>query len=475
MTTIKIQNIRSWLYSDDPKLKEILWKGLRFRSKNYFHNHLYKAKKWDGFEEFFDRKSGKFLTGLLPEIRYVADRLGIEYSVIDETNPFQFAIPSIDCDFLKQWSDISGKEITLHDYQVDYINSFIKVGRGLVFSPTGSGKSYVIVGLLKCLSSTTPTLIVTKSVDLTRQIYDDLSMWGFPNLGKVIGSKKSDYKPNMITVANIDSIRTKIDKLLPHFRALIVDEVHDMMSKGPKQLYQKMPNASVRIGLSATPFKYGSTDQCQKYEVKGYFGAVVQTQGRVITTKELQERGILAASNCTFYHIDKPSLPYHTYLDAVTEGLAESPHFNGVVAKLSKKLKGRVLIIVERIKQGELLQALIPKSVFVYGKDNEQARRECISLLSSSDNCVCIVQQKLISAGINVFIHHLVNAMGGKADHNIIQRMGRGLRTASDKGELQYWDFIFRNNDYLFDHSNHRVKVLQLEGHNVIIKDEIDF
>ena len=69
----------------------------------------------------------------------------------------------------------------------------------------------------------------------------------------------------------------------------------------------------------------------------------------------------------------------------------------------------------------------------------------------------------------------MINAMGGKADHDIIQRMGRGLRRAEDKNGLQFFDFVFNINEYLLDHSLHRIKVLKGEGHEVQVRDEIDF
>jgi superfamily II DNA or RNA helicase len=75
--------------------------------------------------------------------------------------------------------------------------------------------------------------------------------------------------------------------------------------------------------------------------------------------------------------------------------------------------------------------------------------------------------RQIITAGINVKIHDLINAAGGEGAHNVIQLMGRGLRPADDKTALRYHDFMFLMNDYLRDHSEWRVEVLQKEGHNV--------
>jgi superfamily II DNA or RNA helicase len=49
--------------------------------------------------------------------------------------------------------------------------------------------------------------------------------------------------------------------------------------------------------------------------------------------------------------------------------------------------------------------------------------------------------------------------------------MGRGLRTAKDKEELLYIDFIFETNPYLHKHSMKRVKILQKQGHSIEILD----
>ena len=94
---------------------------------------------------------------------------------------------------------------------------------------------------------------------------------------------------------------------------------------------------------------------------------------------------------------------------------------------------------------------------------------------SSKENVVAIATQKILNSGINCHLHNLINCAGGKADHTIIQRMGRGLRTADDKDILNYYDFIFNINPYLLKHSNKRVKILKGEGHDIIIKKEIDF
>lgn len=473
-TRLLLRNVYSWLQTDETGFKEDLWRALRFRQKGYFHSALYKQRKWDGYQDYISKQSGRFLTGLLPEVELALRLKGIAYSTQDERDTVPFLPGEVDDQFLNQWLAPGRTPITLHDYQVDYINLISRTGRGIVRAPTRGGKSLVVIGSLKRLPPKTPTLVMTKSTDLCHQLYDDIAAWDFPELGKVIGSRKKDFCPNTITVANVDSVH-KIANLLPYFRALYVDEVHLMGSKVPKEVYKQMEKASVRIGISATPFKDGGTDLCQKYDTKGFFGPAMLPGGRILTTKELQSRGILSSSKCVIYPVEEPKLPYHTYMDAVTDTV-EGLQFNEMVARLAKSRKGRVLILVERIQQGETLNKLIPGSRWIYGKDDADTRKEVIELLKSSKKCVCIAQQVIIGTGLTFACHHAIFASAaGRAEHGVLQRFGRGLTRSADKEDFVYYDFLFHTNDYLTNHSYRRIKVLREEGHEVEVKDEIDF
>ena len=80
---LRINNDYSFFLSGDMKVRTELWDRLRFRDKNYFHNRAYKMKKWDGYINFFALETGKFLTGLLPEVAAVLKHFNVEYTVED--------------------------------------------------------------------------------------------------------------------------------------------------------------------------------------------------------------------------------------------------------------------------------------------------------------------------------------------------------------------------------------------------------
>jgi|688.fasta_scaffold00614_34 superfamily II DNA or RNA helicase len=469
MTKLILQNDFSYLVSEDNSLKSLLSSSLKFREKNYFHNRRYKMKIWDGYVDFFQKENGKFLTGLLPEIKAVLKKKDINYEIEDKRTKINFLYDSVDNKFGSRW--VKNKKIDLYDYQVDFINQVIKHNRGVIFAPTSSGKSATMVGILKTIIPGTKILVLQNRLSLAVQNYEEICNWGFENVGRLWSGKN---EPNIITVANVQSI-IKIEKQLSDVEVLIVDEIHDMMSKLPKAVYRRLKNCSVRVAMSATPFKFGETDKVQKYYVKGFFGPVLKTtttENGILTTQELQNRNILSKSKCIFYEINDPKdIQYDIYIDAVTRGIAENHNFHKIVKNLVSSLSGRTLVLVDRIAHGDMLKTLMPDSIWVQGKDNIKTRKEAIEILKKSKTDVTILAtQQIFNTGVSFFCHNLINAAGGQADHMIVQRMGRGLRTADDKEILNYFDFLFRTNKYLEKHSEKRIKILRKEGHEVEIK-----
>lgn len=470
MNKLILQNDYSYLITDDMDIKSLLSNSLKFKEKNYYHNRRYKMKLWDGYVPFFQKENGKFLTGLLPEIKAVLKKKNIEHEIEDKRTKINFLYDSVDHKFGQKW--LKDKKIDLYDYQIDFINQVIKYQRGVIFAPTSSGKSATMVGILKTIIPGTKTLILQNRLSLAVQNYEEITGWGFENVGRLWSGKN---EPNTITVANVQSI-IKIEKMLPQIEVLIVDEIHDMMSKLPKAVYRRLKNCSVRIAMSATPFKFGETDKVQKYYVKGFFGPVLKTtttDNGILTTQELQSRNILSKSKCIFYEINEPKdIKYDVYIDAVTRGIAENYSFHKLVKKLVDSLKGRTLVLVDRIAHGDMLNNLIPNSIWVQGKDNIKTRKAAIEILKKSQEDVTILAtQQIFNTGVSFFCHNLINAAGGQADHMIVQRMGRGLRTANDKEILNYFDFIFKTNKYLEKHSEKRIKILKKEGHDIEIKN----
>jgi superfamily II DNA or RNA helicase len=469
--SLHIDNVFSQLLTDDQEFRDKLWAAMRFREKGYFFSPAFKQHRWDGYREFFSKKNGKFLTGLLPEVEYALRKYNHDFTATDKREQIKFPFQNVDNQFLNKWMPPDAPGITLYDYQVDLINQAIKYKRGIVKAPTGAGKTGIFIGILRALPSV-PALVIQDTKDLCEQNYDNLVKWGFKNVGMYYGSTKKTQRPNIITCVTVQSLK-KLEPIFPKIKAIFVDEVHDLISDVPVSVYKKLIWTPIRIGISATPFK----DKTHRFKVRGHFGAPFKTKATEsgeLTTAELQQRGILSGSVCTFYEVDEPQIPYEIYQDAVKYGLEENHHLHEMVKKIALAEKGRRLIIVERLAQGDSIAAMIPGACWIQGKDDVSLRKAVVEKLKSADNIIAIVSQKLISKGLDVKIHSLINVAGGKAAHSMIQRMGRGLRLAGDKDILHYYDFLFNINDYLRDHSEERIKIIRQEGHPLVIKEEFD-
>ena len=177
-TILKIDNCFSQLLTDDTITKTFIWKRLRFPAKNYWHSRLFKQKLWDGYDNFFQKDTGKFLTGLLPEVQLILQGLKIPYKIQDNREQITWRVKSINDQFMNFWlseynnnvaSDEQRKDFTLRDFQPELVNGVLKNNRAIIQAPTGAGKTAIMVALVKCLPPNTPTLILCNKKGLCDQ------------------------------------------------------------------------------------------------------------------------------------------------------------------------------------------------------------------------------------------------------------------------------------------------------------------
>ena len=97
--------------------------------------------------------------------------------------------------------------------------------------------------------------------------------------------------------------------------------------------------------------------------------------------------------------------------------------------------------ITNRIKTGEALKEEIPGSVFIQGKTKLEDREEEYSEVATEQYKVIIATYGVAAVGINLpRIFNLVLVEPGKSFVRVIQSIGRGIRKAEDKENVQIWD-----------------------------------
>src|SRR5262245_41369118 len=120
-------------------------------------------------------------------------------------------------------------------------------GRGIVVLPTGTGKTFVAVLAIQQVAR--PALVVTPTIDLLNQWYDEL-LGAFGGPVGLLGGGYFDLQP--LTVTTYDSAYIHLERWGNRFGLLVFDECHHL--PGPTYATAALGSlAPFRLGLTATP------------------------------------------------------------------------------------------------------------------------------------------------------------------------------------------------------------------------------
>ncbi len=120
-------------------------------------------------------------------------------------------------------------------------------GRGVVVLPTGTGKTHLANMAIERAGR--PTLVITPTIDLMNQWYDELVLSFGVEVG-LLGGGYYDIRP--LTVTTYDSAYLNMDRLGNQFGLIVFDECHHL----PGPTYGLAATAAIapfRLGLTATP------------------------------------------------------------------------------------------------------------------------------------------------------------------------------------------------------------------------------
>ena len=157
---VGIQNSR--IESDNPKLLQALYELYSFKVPGAEYSAAYKRRQWDGKTHFIS-KSGVFKSGLLSRLLVDLKKIECEPEVITESS--KEIEPNLDY-------DIEG--FNYYVYQENLIIDALKHKRGIIKSPTGSGKTLIMAGLIKALAGR-KMVILFNAKQLLTQTYDFLT------------------------------------------------------------------------------------------------------------------------------------------------------------------------------------------------------------------------------------------------------------------------------------------------------------
>ena len=453
-------------------------KCLEAYAPGYKYMLNYKRGRWDGKVNLFDGE--KFLTGLLPVVIEALARHRVQYTLTDERKCPQITLHP--------------HGMSLRPYQEQFIQTALTNmkyetwwPRGVIQVATGGGKTEMAAAIIKMTGK--PTLFLVHRKDLQTQAIKRFEKYGID-----VGTLDSEDK-HQVLVATIQSLMSwdmnfekfytnsegeeverdedwleakegkqerreaSIKKMLLTVEQVFIDEAHLVASKMERSglfnsALQLMPNAYMRWGLTATPFM---REQLHDWMLEGGTGGVLCK----ITNRELIDAGYLTECVVDMFLTGKqPDVP-KTWPECYDYGVVTNRIRNDKIVKCFQSYPGPTLILVNKISHGDLLAKKL-NIPFLSGVSSAKDREAAIEDMKAG-NLSGVIASTIWDEGIDIAnIKTVILAGGGKSAIKNLQRLGRGLRLAEGKTQLQLVDFLDQSPAILARHSQLR-KALWLE------------
>jgi len=401
----------------------------------------YRNRIWDGKIRLFSPGTGEIYVGLLEYIKGFCQRNEIDYILEEGVENERNIIREVVRSFIKSLKPKShGKSLKIRDYQIDAVYHGIARNRALILSPTASGKSLVIYSLVRYYHMMgLKTLILVPTTSLVEQMYTDFEDYGWSSgtyCQKVYQGHSSKVEKDVV-ISTWQSVYKMPKKYFEVFGCVIGDEAHMFKAKSLTGIMTKLHQCKYRFGLT------GTLDGTQTHQLvlEGLFGAVE----KVVTTKELIDKNTLADLKIKCIILKHENIREKmTYAEELEYIVTNEKRIDFVV-NLLRHLNGNTLCLFQLVeKHGKILNDKMKGSenvYFVYGGTDTSEREEIRGLVEKHTKSTTIASYGTFSTGINIRnIHNIVLASPSKSKIRVLQSIGRGLRTSSNKDSVLVYD-----------------------------------
>lgn len=432
----------------DAPTRRLLCDASKFFVPYAVHTPAYKLGRWDGYERFCNTGGSTYLN-LVERLLPIVIEQGYHVHLDDRRNHLDLKFPTVEKTSYShiKWPEghtFAGLPIELHDHQVEILNSYFSNPQGIGCIATGSGKTIITAILSHNVEKYGRSIVIVPNKDLVTQTEADFKNFGL-DVGVYYGDRKETGRKHIIcTWQSVECLDKKSKNFDPEFTiddftkdvvAVIVDECHG--SKGA------VLRKHLTTTFSSVPIRWGMTGTIPKEEFEAY--SLVCSIGNIITSvkaKDLQDDGILSNLHIEILQLRDNIAVYDTYqseLKYLVTNLDRLEFISKNIEKISKT--GNTLVLVDRVVTGEILNKLLPGSVFIHGKIESTTRKEEYKEVNMVDNKTIIATYGVASVGINIpRIFNLVMIEPGKSFIRVIQTIGRGIRKAKDKDFVNVYD-----------------------------------
>ena len=433
----------------DPVVRREMVNALKFEVPGARFMPSVRMGRWDGKQSFCSVGGSSFINAL-PVLLPIVQDAGYEIEMEDQRRPFNVNFNKADTTLFdgKVWPkghELEGKPIVLRDYQVKCINYYLENHQCVQEISTGAGKTILTAALSYLVEKETGgrTIIIVPNKDLVRQTEVD-----YANVGLDVGVYYGDRKDigtqhtictwqslnNLDKMGNVDGLNV-IEAFLDGVNCVICDECHLAKADVLKNL--------LTGSLACIPIRWGMTGTTPEHLFQEI--ALEVSLGETInrlTAKELQDLGHLAQCHVNIVQVQDNGgfKNYQEELKHLVTNLARMKFIAERITKISET--GNTLVLVDRIKAGELLDDFLDDAIFLSGSDKVETRKKHYEEVATTNNKIIVATYGIASTGINIpRIFNLIIIEPGKSYVKVIQSIGRGIRKAKDKDFVQIWDF----------------------------------
>jgi len=413
-----------------------------------YHMPAYKLGRWDGCIRFCDI-GGRTFINLLDRLLPIVTKEGYNVDVVDHRQSWKFEFEHVEATSYDNVSwppkhDSAGLPIILRDYQVEVINKFLDNPQCLQQVATGAGKTLITAVLSEKCEKYGRTIVIVPNKDLVVQTEKDYKNLGL-DVGVLFGDRKQYDKTHTICTwqslavlekkTKAGKAEVELEAFIDNVVCIMVDEVHKAKADVLKdQLSGMFKSVPIRWGLTGTIPK----DSHEAVACTVALGPVIGS----LSSKELQDMGVLADLDISILQMKDAPAGFNSYaqeLKWLTTDETRLKHISTVIEQLSKN--GNTLVLIDRIKTGEIFVEQNPEWVFVSGGMKVKDRQTEYDEVSEMDNKVIIATYGVAAVGINIpRIFNLVMLEPGKSFVRVIQSIGRGIRKAEDKDYVNVID-----------------------------------
>lgn len=447
----------------EPGIARELHDAFSFMVPNFRFTPAYKTGRWDGRIHLFNLRDRTIYAGLLPKIlKFAQDR---DYSVSGYLGP---QLESTQSAQISSWAASLGiPGITLRDFQETAVEDAIRASRGLIVSPTGSGKSLIAYLLTRWYNKR--TLIVVPTIGLIEQMRGDFEDYGCPIPIQTIHESK--VVTSQIVISTWQSIWKLPKKWFDQFELVIGDECHLFKANCLTSIMEKSSSVPYRFGMTGTL----DDSKINRLTLEGLFGTVHTTT----STAKLIVDKILADFKIECLVLKHPEETRKLARAATYEQeiklLLESRNRNAMICNLVRKLTGNTLLLFQFIEHGKFLYEVLKKSTnrpvyFIAGEIKGKEREEIRNRIENEKDVILVASVGTTSTGINIIsLRHIIFAHPSKAKIRILQSIGRVLRRSKYKQEAILWDIADdlswkKRKNYTIQHFMKRVEIYSKEN-----------